>query len=223
MMLEGDEKENVGLAYRQQANDPGISHLWGTWVCSDKNPESKTEVSPSVCLSLLVLGDIWDFRLVSHMILQPWVWEKLISNIIWSMINNLPAICNNISDTKDTKIILQASYEDAKNSSSGCAVQLFNIQFGFAGEGAPGGTGWLTLTCRFFRRFRAWNLDVTNVQWSQSWSLKVSYRNWIFNMVFYNRHLYLHNANNVSLNLLLVYSDVCSCIIVASVYWVLLF
>jgi hypothetical protein len=79
------------------------------------------------------------------------------------------------------------------------------------------------LTCRFFRRFRAWNLDVTNVQWSQSWSLKVSYRNWIFNVVFYNRHLYLHNANNVSLNLLLVSSDVCSCIIVASVYWVLLF
>ncbi len=149
-------------------------------------------------------------------------WGKLISNIIWSMINNLPATCSNISDTKDTKIILQASCDDAKNSSSGCAVQLFNIQFCFAG-GAPAGTGWLTLTCGFFGRFRAWNLDVTNVQWSQSWSLKVSYRSWIFNMVFCNRHLYLHNANNVSLNLLLVYSDVCSCIIVASVYWVLLF
>jgi len=48
----------------------------------------------------------------------------------------LPAICNNISDTKDTNIILQASCEDAKNSSSGCALQLFNIQSGFAGEGA---------------------------------------------------------------------------------------
>jgi hypothetical protein len=84
------------------------------------------------------------------------------------MINNLPAICNNINDTKDTKIILQASCNDAKNSSSGCAVQLFNIQFGFAGEGAPAGTGWLTLMCGFFGRFRGWNLDVTNVQWSQS-------------------------------------------------------
>jgi hypothetical protein len=79
------------------------------------------------------------------------------------------------------------------------------------------------LNCGFFGRFRASNLDVTNVQWSQSWSFKVSCRSWIFNMVFYNRHLYLHNANNVSLNLLLVYSDVCSCIIVASVYCVLLF
>jgi hypothetical protein len=76
----------------------------------------------------------------------------------------LLAICNNISDTKDTKIILQASCEDAKNSSSGCAVQLFSIQFGFAGDGAPAGIRWLTLTCRFFRRFKAWNLDVTNVQ-----------------------------------------------------------
>jgi hypothetical protein len=64
----------------------------------------------------------------------------LISNIIWSTINNLLAICNNISDTKDTKIILQASCEDAKNSSSGCAVQLFSIQFGFAGDGAPAGS-----------------------------------------------------------------------------------
>lgn len=61
-----------------------------------------------------------------------------------------------------------ASCEDAKNSSSGCALQLFNIQSGFAGEGAPAGTGWLTLTCGFFGRFRAGNLDVTNVQWSQS-------------------------------------------------------